>query len=190
MSFGITTSASSILKACGRCRSRTGLTDIGAPHRSFSHDIHNRPYVRLFRTVNIMNRHVVTVNCCMILQESTSIDTLWTYMGFTILSQSTTFFHNIGRSHNDLKFPKVVRSLIQDCGKQGIRTPVTFWLTCLANRRDKPLCQLSMYPCSEEHGIFFISKIKIIVEHQLNGDLKVILTTLIYLYKFIMIEAF
>jgi len=47
-----------------------------------------------------------------------------------------------------------------------------------------------MYPCSEEHGIFFISKIKIIVEHQLNGDLKVILTTLIYLYKFIMIEAF
>lgn len=93
MSFGITTSASSILKACGRCRSRTGLTDIGAPHRSFSHDIHNRPYVRLFRTANIMNRHVVTVNCCMILQRSTSIDTLWTYMGFTILSQSTTFFH-------------------------------------------------------------------------------------------------
>ena len=46
-----------------------------------------------------------------------------------------------------------------------------------------------MYPCSEEHGIFFISKIKIIVEHQLNGDLKVILTTLIYLYKFIMIEV-
>lgn len=188
MSFGITTSASSILKACGRCRSRTGLTDIGAPHRSFSHDIHNRPYVRLFRTVNIMNRHVVTVNCCMILQESTLIDTLWTYMGFTILSQSTTFFHNIGRSHNDLKFPKVVRSLIQDCGKQGIRTPVTFWLTCLANRCDKPLCQLSIFPCSEEHGIilFYI----IYVEHQLNDDLKVILTTLIYLYKFIMIEAF
>ena len=155
MSFGITTSASSILKACGRCRSRTGLTDIGAPHRSFSHDIHNRPYVRLFRTVNIMNRHVVTVNCCMILQESTSIDTLWTYMGFTILSQSTTFFHNIGRSHNDLKFPKVVRSLIQDCGKHGII-------------------------------LFYI----IYVEHQLNDDLKVILTTLIYLYKFIMIEAF
>lgn len=190
MGFGVTTSASSILKACGQCQSRTGLTDIGAPHRSFSHDIHNRPYVRLFRTANIMNRHVVTVNCCMILQKSTSIDTLWTYMGFTILSQSTTFFHNIGRSHNDLKFPKVVRSLIQDCGKQGIRTPVTFWLTCLANRRDKPLCQLSMYPCSEEHGIFFISKFNIIVEHQLNGDLKVILTTLIYLYKFIMIEAF
>lgn len=123
MAFLITTSASSILKACGRCRSRTGLTDIGAPHRSFSHDIHNRPYVRLFRTVNIMNRHVVTVNCCMILQESTSIDTLWTYMGFTILSQSTTFFHNIGRSHNDLKFPKVVRSLIQDCGKARDSNP-------------------------------------------------------------------
>ena len=47
-----------------------------------------------------------------------------------------------------------------------------------------------MFPCSEEHGIFFISKFNIIVEHQLNDDLKVILTTLIYLYKFIMIEAF
>lgn len=155
-----------------------------------AHDIHNRPYVRLFRTANIMNRHVVTVICHMILWKSTLIDTLWTYMGFYHTLSIYYSLLYIGRSHNNLKYPRVVRSLIQDCGKQGIRTPVTFWLTCLANRRDEPLCQLSMYPCSEEHGIFFISKIKIIVEHQLNGDLKVILTTLIYLYKFIMIEAF
>ena len=106
MSFGITTSASSILKACGRCRSRTGLTDIGAPHRSFSHDIHNRPYVRLFRTANIMNRHVVTVNCCMILQRSTSIDTPLNLYGFYHTLSIYYFLSYIGRSHNDLKFPE------------------------------------------------------------------------------------
>ena len=109
-------------------------------------------------------------------------------MGFYHTDTIYYFLSYIGRSHNDLKFPKVVRSLIQDCGKQGIRTPVTFWLTCLANRRDKPLCQLSMFPVlrGTRDDFFYI----IYVEHQLNDDLKVILTTLIYLYKFIMIEAF
>lgn len=47
-------------------------------------------------------------------------------------------------------------SILKACGKQGIRTLVTLRLTCLVNRRDKPLCQLSMFPCSSEHGILFL----------------------------------
>lgn len=75
-----------------------------------------------FRAVNIMNRHVVTVNCHMILWKSTSIDTLWTYMGFYHTLSIYYCLLYIGRSHNDLKFPIVVRSLIQDCGNSRIRT--------------------------------------------------------------------
>jgi hypothetical protein len=64
-----------------------------------------------------MNRHVITVNNCMILQKSTSIDTLWTYMGFYHTLSIYYFLPYIGRPHYNLKFPKVVRSLIQDCGR-------------------------------------------------------------------------
>lgn len=60
-----------------------------------------------------MNRHVVTVNYHMILWKSTSIDTLWTYMGFYHTLSIYYFLPYIGRSHNNLKYPKVVRSLIQ-----------------------------------------------------------------------------
>lgn len=73
-----------------------------------------------FRTANIMNRHVVTVNNHMILWKSTLIDTLWTYMGFYHTLSIYYFLSYIGRSHNDLKFLKVVRSLIQDCGRWRI----------------------------------------------------------------------
>ncbi|WP_293713507.1 hypothetical protein [uncultured Parabacteroides sp.] len=43
-----------------------------------------------FQSANIMNRHVVTVTCHMILWKSTSINTLWTHFGFTIPFLSTT----------------------------------------------------------------------------------------------------
>jgi len=75
------------------------------------------PCCTSFRAANIMNRHVVTVNCHMILWKSTSIDTLWTYMGFYHTLSIYYSLSYIGRSHNDLKFPRVVRSLIQDCSR-------------------------------------------------------------------------
>lgn len=81
------------------------------------------PYLPVyFRAANIMNRHVITVICHLILWKSTSIDTLWTYMGFYHTLSIYYSLPYIGRSHNDLKFSKVVRSLIQDRGGNGNRT--------------------------------------------------------------------
>lgn len=79
----------------------------------------------LFQAVNIMNRHVVTVNIHMILWRSTLIDTLWDL--FRIYpSPFYLLLYRLSYLQTDptpvFNSDRVVRPLIQDCGNSRTRT--------------------------------------------------------------------
>ena len=87
-----------------------------------------------FQNANIMNRHVVTVTCRMILRISTSINTLWDSFRiypypFYLLLYRLSYLRTDPTPIFDSD--RVVRSLIQDCGQAGIPTPMRLFALAL-----------------------------------------------------------
>nr|WP_156150190.1 hypothetical protein [Bacteroides acidifaciens] len=91
---------------------------IELPSRTLYASSMQLPVCPSFRTANIMNRHVVTVTCHMILWKSTLIDTLWDLFRiypspFYLLLYRLSYFQTDPTPV--FNSDRVVRSLIQDC---------------------------------------------------------------------------